>query len=322
MAQLPEATSFAAARVATAGRFLTFSPMELRALVAAAGGALLPHLSARATHLVVGQATWPLASNRRLLRQVRRLQRRRAGEQALWVISELEFARLVAAEQMPAQLTFEPLAEEPKPCRLRQEGVPRRRLEQAWRQLQACGASQRATMMRSLKAEGRRLVTRTAHGEACEPNGQRLFDFYDNACDGADDAGPALLPWPVAVSNDPLNAAVDLEEAGCDVEAAEAYQTILQGNPGDSTAWFNLGNVLYRLADLAGSRRAFERSLALAEHNAGAWNNLGAVLLDLGDLAAARQSWRRALAIDPEHAEARENATSLRQLRGANRLGF
>ncbi|MDL1941800.1 tetratricopeptide repeat protein [Chloroflexi bacterium CFX2] len=75
------------------------------------------------------------------------------------------------------------------------------------------------------------------------------------------------------------------------------------------TLWNNYGYHLKEIADYAGARQAFERSLKIDEAAFGPdhpnvatdVNNLGSVLQDLGDLPAAREMYERALKIFENH---------------------
>ncbi|NLF12379.1 MAG: tetratricopeptide repeat protein, partial [Anaerolineaceae bacterium] len=91
---------------------------------------------------------------------------------------------------------------------------------------------------------------------------------------------------------------------------AEAVAPAVEGARPEvaSTLWNNLGFHLRMIADLAASRSALERALAIDEQAYGPEhpevairvNNLGSVLRALGDLAGARAAFERALAIDEE----------------------
>jgi Flp pilus assembly protein TadD len=132
-----------------------------------------------------------------------------------------------------------------------------------------------------------------------------------------------------------------LVEAGCP-EAAETYLAqLVENNPHDPEAQYNLallrseaGNealalsgaraalaarpvfpeaenllavLLMRSGQLADARSQLEKTTQQAPDFAEAWNNLGYVLLQQGELPSARQALERALALVPDFSDAMDN---------------
>ena len=96
--------------------------------------------------------------------------------------------------------------------------------------------------------------------------------------------------------------------AAGDAALAEGYlRRAVACNPWDAEYHNNLGVVLHARSDHAGARVAFQNAIAQDADFAQAYNNLGAAVAALGEDTDAIRAYRRALEIDPGYIEARDN---------------
>lgn len=95
---------------------------------------------------------------------------------------------------------------------------------------------------------------------------------------------PTILP-ATAAEGSVLRAAVGLERARRQREAATAYRLIADRWPQSLPALIGLGNARYATSDLDGAERAFRLATQRHPSAAAAWNNLAHVL--------GRKGWRR-----------------------------
>jgi tetratricopeptide (TPR) repeat protein len=98
-------------------------------------------------------------------------------------------------------------------------------------------------------------------------------------------------------------AALGLERAKRAVEAARAYEAMLQRWPGNALALVGAGNALHALGDHRGAEEAFRRAVERRPEIAAGWTNLAITLAARGAGAEARQAARRALAAAGDRAE-------------------
>jgi len=109
---------------------------------------------------------------------------------------------------------------------------------------------------------------------------------------------PALAQSPQEVSQE----AIEAYRAGNYAAAAEAWQQLIELEPGNPNAHNNLGATLYYLGDLEGAVAAYQAAIALSP-DATTYNNLGVVLAEQEDFEAAIAAYEQALELDPEVAE-------------------
>jgi Flp pilus assembly protein TadD len=81
--------------------------------------------------------------------------------------------------------------------------------------------------------------------------------------------------------------------------------------PDYNDAWYMLGNALKDQGDVKGAIAALRRSVALDRLNAAAWNNLGLLLRKDGDSAGSAEAFAKAAEI--RKAEDREKQKKLKQ---------
>ncbi len=103
--------------------------------------------------------------------------------------------------------------------------------------------------------------------------------------------------------------------------AVEAYNKALALNPKNPQAWFNLGNAHRDLKNYPRAVEAYEQVLSLDPKNTLAWFNLGVARYALKDFAHAAEAYEQALVLDPKYTQAWFNLGSsrynLNNLKGA-----
>ena len=114
-------------------------------------------------------------------------------------------------------------------------------------------------------------------------------------------------------------AALDLELAGRNDEAREAYEAVLQKDPKLVSARINLGRLLHAANRLTEAEALYRAALEQDPTNAHASFNLGVVLEDQGATDAAIKSYQQALALDDDYADAHFNLSRLLEVKGDER---
>jgi predicted O-linked N-acetylglucosamine transferase (SPINDLY family) len=92
-----------------------------------------------------------------------------------------------------------------------------------------------------------------------------------------------------------------LQEHGRLIEAAAVYRTAIARSE-SGAAYYNLGNVVWKLGDLDAAAAALRRATELRPNHSSSHNNLGIVLQLCGELDGAMASFQRAAACEPSHA--------------------
>jgi tetratricopeptide (TPR) repeat protein len=90
-------------------------------------------------------------------------------------------------------------------------------------------------------------------------------------------------------------------------EAAGHYRQVLQINPDHAEAHYNLGFVLQRQGKLTNATECYRQTLMLKPDHVDARNNLGIATMELGALDEAEDCFRRVLKVKPNHVDAQNN---------------
>lgn len=93
-------------------------------------------------------------------------------------------------------------------------------------------------------------------------------------------------------------------------EAAGAYQKALKKSPENTTAFYNLGNALYKTNKPGDALKAYDNTVQTASNNAmkqKAYYNGGVVLQSQKKLPECIKAYKNALKLDPNDEEARQN---------------
>jgi predicted TPR repeat methyltransferase len=100
-----------------------------------------------------------------------------------------------------------------------------------------------------------------------------------------------------------LAEALAAHKAGRLIEAAKAYEEVLQQRPDDPDALHFYGMLHFHLGRGIDAVRLIGRSLDITPDNAHAWNNLGNILVFQDKLPEAKEAYRRATVLAPAMAE-------------------
>ena len=167
-------------------------------------------------------------------------------------------------------------------------------------------------------SEGGRIAVHLSGQKMEAISGQILFDF-----DASELGGIKIFPERkpkinrTRESEDWFQKGLELEETGAPVEeAVDAYQKVLDLNPGAAGALVNLGTIYYRLRKFAEAEKYY---LAAIEADPGyplAQFNLGNLYDEQGRLPEALDFYRRALALNPHYADAHFNLALLCERQG------
>ena len=162
-------------------------------------------------------------------------------------------------------------------------------------------------------SNGKKIAVHVAGQKMEAISGQILFDF-DAAELGLLASFPARKP---AVNRTRESEAwfqkgLELEETGAPVELAmDAYQKVLELNPGAAGALVNLGTIYYRLRKFAEAEKYYVKAIESDPTYPLAQFNLGNLYDEQGRLSEAFDHYRRALALNPQYADAHFNLALL-----------
>jgi tetratricopeptide (TPR) repeat protein len=105
---------------------------------------------------------------------------------------------------------------------------------------------------------------------------------------------------------------LDLEEAGAPLsQVVEAYQKVINLNPGAAGALVNLGTIYYRERRYAEAEQYYKRAVNADPGYPLAEFNLGNLYDEQGRLKEAFDHYKRALALNPQNADAHFNLALL-----------
>jgi tetratricopeptide (TPR) repeat protein len=90
-----------------------------------------------------------------------------------------------------------------------------------------------------------------------------------------------------------------LAETGDTTGAMAEFQTLVQNNPKNAEAWFNLGFLHDQLDDLKPAEDAFRRAIALRPSIDRAWYGLGLILVREARLEESLDAFRRNIKLQP-----------------------
>jgi tetratricopeptide (TPR) repeat protein len=149
-------------------------------------------------------------------------------------------------------------------------------------------------------------------------SGQTLFDF-----DASELGGIKSFPERKPKINRTRESEVwfqkglELEETGAPVEdAVDAYEKVLELNPGAAGALVNLGTIYYRLRKFPEAEKYYMAAIEADPEYPLAQFNLGNLYDEQGRLPEALDFYRRALALNPHYADAHFNLALLCERQG------
>ena len=118
------------------------------------------------------------------------------------------------------------------------------------------------------------------------------------------------------------NLGIIYQEAGDLDRALASYQKAIEINPKSEKALNNLGVLLYLKGRYEESIQAFQKALTLNANNIESHINLGILFKKQGQVDQAIESYHRALAINPLHGEAHYNMGLLYEQLGRNEMAI
>ena len=144
--------------------------------------------------------------------------------------------------------------------------------------------------------------------------------------------GNINVTWmPVEADQEPMDAIIDLLSAGDYATAAPMLQSLLQVNPRDHDALYNLGMVYSDQGRLDEAQDLLRRATEVSPNNANSWVALGVAALRAKDPEVARPALEKAIGINPRNPYAvrtlgtlqmmvGDYATAIKTLRTAQKL--
>jgi tetratricopeptide (TPR) repeat protein len=174
------------------------------------------------------------------------------------------------------------------------------------------GVKQPLSELRIL-SNGKKIAVRLAGQQMEAISGQILFDF-----DASDLGGVKAFPESKRSGNRLRESEVwfqkglDLEEAGAPVgQIVDAYQKVIELNPGAAGALVNLGTIYYRERRFAEAEQYYKQAVNADPGYPLAEFNLGNLYDEQGRLKEAFDHYKRALALNPQYADAHFNIALL-----------
>jgi tetratricopeptide (TPR) repeat protein len=162
-------------------------------------------------------------------------------------------------------------------------------------------------------SDGKKIAVHLAGQKMEAISGQILFDF-----DAAGLGGVKSFPDRQRAVNRTREAeswfqkGLDLEETGAPIEQAiEAYQKVLEWNPGAAGALVNLGTIHYRQRQFAQAESYYISAIVADPGYPLAQFNLGNLYDEQGRVKEAFEYYRRALELSPNYADAHFNLALL-----------
>ncbi len=167
-------------------------------------------------------------------------------------------------------------------------------------------------------SDGKRIAVQLSGQKMEAVSGQILFDF-----DAAELGGIKSFPDRRSKINQTHESEVwfqkglELEETGAPVEdAVDAYQKVLELNPGAAGALVNLGTIYYRLRKFDEAEKYYLAAIEADPAYPLAQFNLGNLYDEQGRIPGAFDFYRRALTLNPHYADAHFNLALLCERQG------
>jgi tetratricopeptide (TPR) repeat protein len=163
-------------------------------------------------------------------------------------------------------------------------------------------------------SNGKRITVQLAGQKMEAVSGQILFDF-DTAELGAVKGFPDRKHRGANRARESeawFQKGLELEETGAPVEdAVDAYQKVLELNPGAAGALVNLGTIYYRLRKFEEAEKYYAQAIEADPGYPLAEFNLGNLFDEQGRMKEALDHYRKALALNPNYADAHFNLALL-----------
>jgi tetratricopeptide (TPR) repeat protein len=167
-------------------------------------------------------------------------------------------------------------------------------------------------------SDGGRIAVHLAGQKMEAISGQILFDFDAGELGGIK-SFPERKPKVNRMRESEVwfQKGLELEETGAPVEAAvDAYEKVLEINPGAAGALVNLGTIYYRMRKFADAEKYYLAAIEADPAYPLAQFNLGNLYDEQGRLPEAFDFYARALALNPQYADAHFNLALLCERQG------
>lgn len=150
--------------------------------------------------------------------------------------------------------------------------------------------------------------------------GQTIFDFEASATGGLRSFPERKRPANLLRESEAwFQRGLELEETGAPVELAiQAYQKVLELNPGAAGALVNLGTIFYRQRRFSEAEKYYRQAIEVDPGYPLAQFNMGNLYDEQGRAGEAFDHYRRALALNPAYADAHFNLALLCERSGDN----
>jgi len=131
--------------------------------------------------------------------------------------------------------------------------------------------------------------------------------------------GNIEVTWiPSDADIDPEKAIVDLLNAGQYAQAISMLEGLLQANPNDHMALYNLGMVFSDHGRLVEARDLLTRATEHSPNHANSWTALGIAVARANDIDSAKAALERSIALEPNNPYALRTLGSLHAMKGDN----
>lgn len=170
-------------------------------------------------------------------------------------------------------------------------------------------------------SEGKQIRVQIGRQTLIPSSGQLLFDFGEEELAGlvafpsgkGQGGAPGREEADQAATNRLFQRALELEQQGALREAIEAYQQVIEADPGFAGAFVNLGTIYFNARELNKAAEYYHQAIAADPDYALAHFNLGNLYDELGDRAKSLFEYQTALRLDPNYADAHYNIALLYQ---------
>jgi len=164
-------------------------------------------------------------------------------------------------------------------------------------------------------SDGRKIAVVVAGQKMEALTGQTLFDFEASEAGGLRSFPERKRPASLLRESEAwFQRGLDLEETGAPIEQAiEAYERVLQLNPGAAGALVNLGTILYRQHKFDEAEQYYLRAIEVDPAYPLAQFNLGNLYDEQGRTTEAFDHYFRTLSLNPQYADAHFNLALLHE---------
>jgi tetratricopeptide (TPR) repeat protein len=199
--------------------------------------------------------------------------------------------------------------------------IPQRKVRRVLERLRDQLPAGRSLTGVRITADGDRVLVRDGEAVWNPESGQSLFDF--SVAELAQKSAPIVLRNAREARENPARVTADeWYDLACELEmsnveeAKDAYERVLELEPGHADAHVNLGRLLHESGAPAAAEQHYRAALEADPVHETAAFNLGVALEDLGRIEDAIRAYQAALTLDPNNADAHYNLAGIYERRG------